>query len=202
MFIYYRILILFLAITMPTFLSSSVWAKQSHDVKIAQASHILAVNEGEGLLHGKSHHGNTEGSKKSYKGHHGKGYKGQGYGKSGHHSRSSHRHYSSDPFRHMLQFKNELGLTEEQLSFIKNEKFKYEKIIIEIGATHKISHMELDRALHSENIDEDKISQIVGAMVEQKSKKLRARIAGKLAVLKKLTQSQRKQIRNMYNQHN
>ena len=198
----YRYLILLLAITVPMYLSSSVFAKQNHEVKLAQASHMLGGNEGKGPPHGKSHHGKREGSKKSYTGHHGKGYKTQGYGKNGHHSKRGHGHYSSDPFRHILQFKNELELTEEQLSFIKNEKFKYEKIQIEIGAMHKISHMELDRALHSENIDEGKISRTVEEMVEQKSKKLRAQIAGKLAVLKKMTQNQRKQIGRMYNKHN
>ena len=104
--------------------------------------------------------------------------------------------------KHILQFKNELGLTEDQIVFIKEKKFEYEKTKIKLDAEHKVSHLELDRALHAEKIDENKINQIVDEIVAQKTNGMRARIEGKLAVLRKLTDQQRKLINKMYNEHN
>ena len=176
--------------------SAHVSANQDHSFKIAQTGHKAEGSGGKI----KSHSGNHHGKEYNQYGRHGKS--GHGYGKSGHHSKSGHGHYGSNPFKHILQFKNELGLTEEQIAFIKDKKFEYEKMTIELGSAHKISHMELDRSLHSENIDENKINRIVEEMIAQKSKKMRARFEGKLQVLKKLTPEQRKIISKMYNQHN
>tara|TARA_B100000686_G_C16440014_1_gene786490 strand:+ start:191 stop:763 length:573 start_codon:yes stop_codon:yes gene_type:complete len=180
--------ILFVLLTI--FLSSLLWASPGHGVKAGSAGHKMEGSKGKAYKHGGSHHGEKEGS--SYSRH----------GKNGHLSRKGHGHHGLGPFGHVLQFKKELGLTEQQVAFVKDKKFEYEKRKIEINAKHQVSHMELDRALHSENIDEKKINQIVDQMIAQKAESLKARIAAKLAVLNSLTPEQKKLVGQMYNQHN
>ena len=77
-----------------------------------------------------NHHGKAEGSKKSNSGYYGNsghgeyGKKVHGYGKRSHHTKSAHGHHRSRPFNHILQFKNELGLTEDQIVFIKEKLYQ------------------------------------------------------------------------------
>jgi hypothetical protein len=113
-----------------------------------------------------------------------------------------HSQNKKDPFVHVLKFKCQLGLTEAQVSEIKNQQFEFEKVSIRSNAAHKIAHMELDRVIHDESVDEAKARQLAEIIAETKTRKIKAMIEGKLAVMRVLTADQKRIITRMYNRHN
>ncbi len=180
--------------------SKSKHGVYSHNKKHAEGSKGRTWGRGTYKKHGyASKH--SEGSRgKRHSGH----SSGHGYGHKSHSGskRGGHGHYSKDPFKHVLQFKHQLGLTEEQVAEIKKQQFEYEKISIRSHAAHKIAHMELDRVIHSENVDEAKARQLAEEIAESKTRKIKAMVEGKLAVMRVLTADQKRIISRMYNRHN
>ncbi len=154
--------------------------------------HSSKHSEGSG---GRKHDGHSSGY--GHKSHDGSKHGGHDKGK-----HEGHGHYSKDPFKHVLQFKHQLGLTEAQVAEIKNQQFEYEKVSIRSHAAHKIAHMELDRVIHSENVDEAKARQLANEIAETKTRKIKAMVEGKLAVMRVLTADQKRIISRMYNRHN
>ncbi len=154
-------------------------------------------------------HGNSlkhsEGSKgKKYGGHSSKGYghkSGHGEKKYGSHSHRSHSH-GKDPFVHVLKYKEALGLSDAQVTAIKNQQFEFEKVSIRSNADHNIAHMDLDRVIHSGNVDEAKARGLADKIAETKTRKIKAMVEGKLAVVRILTADQKRIISRMYNRHN
>ena len=159
--------------------------------------------------HGKSPHGKSEGSgsKHGYsKGHGKKKCKGKregshdkhGYAHSGH---GRHRGHGKDPFRHVLKFAGTLGLTDEQVGKIKTMKFDFAKERIMLKAMHEIAHMELDQMVHSGDVKESEMRAIADRISEIKSKKIHGMVDAKIALLKLLTEEQRKKISQLHSQH-
>ena len=116
-----------------------------------------------GHISGSDSHKKSEGSKsKSYshgKPGHGKSshaYKG-GYGKSYGHKKDSHGGHGKSPFKHVMHYKNKLGLTDAQIQTMKELDADFKKKIIQAMADHKIAHVELDLQVHSGKVDEAKI---------------------------------------------
>jgi len=175
--------------------------KKKHGEHYAKGHHSSGGHSGSGYGH-KSHSGSKHG------GHYAKGHregsssKGYGHKSSGGGKHGGHSHYKKDPFKHVLKFKHELGLTEAQVSEIKDQQFKFEKVLIRSHADHKIAHMELDRVIHSENVDEAKARQLAEKIAETKTRKIKAILEGKLAVMRVLTADQKRIISRMYNRHN
>jgi len=166
--------------------------------------------------HGKSHHGSkgsdgksyghkkSEGSKsKSYshgKPGHGKSshaYKG-GYGKSYGHKKGSHGGHGQSPFKHVMHYKNKLGLTDAQIQTMKELDADFKKKIIQAKADHQIAHVELDLQVHSGKVDEAKIRAAGAKIVASKTNKIMAMIDAKIQLLNLLTAEQRQKMAKMH----
>lgn len=162
-----------------------------------------------GYSHGKSsggeenpHKGKAEGSSSKtdapyYKegSSYGSAHGGSGYSH-GHGHQSGH-----NPFRHVLAFAKELGLTDEQTDAIKNQQLEYEKSRIRSEADHKIAHLELGKLIHSENIDEAKVRELTGKITNTIDGMIKASIEAKLTVMRTLTPDQRKKVNKMFSEH-
>jgi Spy/CpxP family protein refolding chaperone len=142
---------------------------------------------GKSYGHGKSHHG------KSYGGHGGKKYS---HGKKGHGG-----HSKKSPFAHVLKFKDKLALTADQVGKIKAKEFEYKKTSIEIRAAHEIAHLQLDRIVHSGQLDEARMREIADEMSAVKSKKIHMMVEAKIFLLKVLTPEQRQKISQVHGAH-
>ena len=167
--------------------------------------------------HGKSSHAykgghgysdkKSEGSKsKSYshgKPGHGKSshaYKG-GYGKSYGHKKGSHGGHGGhgkSPFKHVMHYKNKLGLTDAQIQTMKELDADFKKKIIQAKADHQIAHVELDLQVHSGKVDEAKIRAAGAKIVASKTNKIMAMIDAKIQLLNLLTAEQRQKMAKMH----
>jgi len=158
--------------------------------------------------HGKSYgHKKSEGSKsKSYthgKPGHGKSshaYKG-GQGKSYGHKKGSHGGHGGhgqSPFKHVMHYKNKLGLTDAQIQTMKELDADFKKKIIQAMADHKIAHVELDLQVHSGKVDEAKIRAAGAKIVASKTNKIMAMIDAKIQLLNLLTAEQRQKMAKMH----
>jgi Spy/CpxP family protein refolding chaperone len=155
--------------------------------------------------HGKSYgHKKSEGSKsKSYshgKPGHGKSshaYKG-GHGKSYGHKKGSHGGHGHSPFKHVMHYKNKLGLTDAQIQTMKELDADFKKKIIQAKADHQIAHVELDLQVHSGKVDEAKIRAAGAKIVASKTNKIMAMIDAKIQLLNLLTAEQRQKMAKMH----
>ena len=153
-------------------------------------------------------HKKKEGSANQSHSHSKKGYfHGPEHGKdSGSHGRySSYGHgsgHSNNPFHHVLRFKEAINLTEDQVMEIKNKKFEYEKQVIKFYAEKKIAKMELERVLHSENMDETHARNLATQIAQLKGQMFKVRVEAKISVMNLLTAEQRKKVGQMYGAHN
>jgi Spy/CpxP family protein refolding chaperone len=158
--------------------------------------------------HGKSYgHKKPEGSKsKSYshgKPGHGKNshaYKG-GSGKSYGHKKGSHGNHGghgSSPFKHVMNYKYKLGLTDAQIQTMKELDVDFKKKIVQAKADHEIAHMELDLHVHSGKVDESKIRDAGAKIVASKTNKIMAMIDAKIQLLNLLTAEQRQEMAKMH----
>jgi len=160
-----------------------------------------------GHISGSESHKKSEGSKsKSYshgKPGHGKSshaYKG-GYGKSYGHKKGSHgRHggHGKSPFKHVMHYKNKLGLTDAQIQTMKELDADFKKKIIQAKADHQIAHVELDLQVHSGKVDEAKIRAAGAKIVASKTNKIMAMIDAKIQLLNLLTAEQRQKMAKMH----
>jgi len=160
-----------------------------------------------GHISGSESHKKSEGSKsKSYshgKPGHGKSshaYKG-GHGKSYGHKKGSHgRHggHGKSPFKHVMHYKNKLGLTDAQIQTMKELDADFKKKIIQAKADHQIAHVELDLQVHSGKVDEAKIRAAGAKIVASKTNKIMAMIDAKIQLLNLLTAEQRQKMAKMH----
>jgi len=160
-----------------------------------------------GHISGSDSHKKSEGSKsKSYshgKPGHGKSshaYKG-GHGKSYGHKKGSHgRHggHGQSPFKHVMHYKNKLGLTDAQIQTMKELDADFKKKIIQAKADHQIAHVELDLQVHSGKVDEAKIRAAGAKIVASKTNKIMAMIDAKIQLLNLLTAEQRQKMAKMH----
>ena len=134
--------------------------------------------------HGKSHHGSKGGYGKSY------GHKKGSHGGHGGHGRS--------PFKHVMHYKNKLGLTDAQIQTMKELDGDFKKKIIQAKADHQIAHVELDLQVHSGKVDEAKIRAAGAKIVASKTNKIMAMIDAKIQLLNLLTAEQRQKMAKMH----
>jgi len=160
-----------------------------------------------GHISGSESHKKSEGSKsKSYshgKPGHGKSshaYRG-GYGKSYGHKKGSHGGHGGhgqSPFKHVMHYKNKLGLTDAQIQTMKELDADFKKKIIQAMADHQIAHVELDLQVHSGKVDEAKIRAAGAKIVASKTNKIMAMIDAKIQLLNLLTAEQRQKMAKMH----
>ena len=140
---------------------------------------------------GSGSKGYSHGDKKGYS--HGK--KSYGHGSKGGYGHGGH---GRDPFRHVLNFRDKLGLSDTQVAQIQDKQMDYKKLRVQADADHKIAHIELDRLVHSSTVDESGIRAQGQAIVASKTKKIKAMIEAKIDMLKILTDDQRKKVSQMH----
>ena len=195
--------------------SSSGHISGSHTQKKPEDSQSKSYSHGKSG-HGKSKHGSMDGYGKSYghkksegsksksyshgKSGHGKSKHGSmgGYGKSYGHKKGSHGGHGQSPFKHVMHYKNKLGLTDAQIQTMKELDADFNKIIIQAVADHKIAHVELNLQVHSGEIDEAKIRIAGTKMVASKTNKILAMINAKIQLLNILTAEQRLKMAKMH----
>ena len=139
--------------------------------------------------HGKPGHGK---SSHAYKGGHGKSY---GHKKGSH---GGHGGHGQSPFKHVMHYKNKLGLTDAQIQTMKGLGADFKKKIIQAKADHQIAHVELDLQVHSGKVDEAKIRAAGAKIVASKTNKIMAMIDAKIQLLKLLTAEQRQKMAKMH----
>ena len=139
--------------------------------------------------HGKPGHGK---SSHAYKGGHGKSY---GHKKGLHGGHGGHGH---SPFKHVMHYKNKLGLTDAQIQTMKELDADFKKKIIQAKADHQIAHVELDLQVHSGKVDEAKIRAAGAKIVASKTNKIMAMIDAKIQLLNLLTAEQRQKMAKMH----
>jgi Spy/CpxP family protein refolding chaperone len=141
--------------------------------------------------HGSS--GNSHGKNYSY-GHgssgnsHGKNYSKGHYGGHGHHG----------GLYHILRFKEQLGLTEDQVTQINNLKFEHEKKKIDFQRDHKIVHMEIERELNSETLNENKVRELASQIGNLKRKNIEEKFEAQLNIIRLLTTEQKRKVKQMH----
>ena len=157
-----------------------------------------------GHISGSNRHKKPEGSQsKSYshkKPGHVKGshaYKG-GYEKSYGHKKGSHGGHGISPFKHVMNYKYKLGLTDPQIQTMKELDVDFKKKIIQAKADHEMAHMELDLQVHSGKVNESKIRDAGAKIVASKTNKIMAMIDAKIQLLNLLTSEQRQKMAKMH----
>ena len=159
-----------------------------------------------GHVSGSNRHKKPEGSQsKSYshkKPGHVKGshaYKGKGgYEKSYGHKKGSHGGHGISPFKHVMNYKYKLGLTDPQIQTMKELDVDFKKKIIQAKADHEMAHMELDLQVHSGKVNESKIRDAGAKIVASKTNKIMAMIDAKIQLLNVLTSEQRQKMAKMH----
>jgi len=158
-----------------------------------------------GMMGGHGYSKKSEGSagKKGYKKHYGKreGSERKGYGK-GHHSYrkgyGSKGHHKKDPFSHVLRFSNKLVLSDQQVAEIRKNRMAYMKIKIRAEADSQIANMEMGSLMHSGILDEARMFDLGGVLLEAKKQMIHATVTAKIAIMKILTPEQRKKISKLH----
>lgn len=177
------------------------------------------LHGGKGYAHG-SKHGAKEGSKGGHHaskagGGHGKkkcdkAKSGGSHGKKACKSRGKHGYASGghkghghgrNPFKHVLRYAGKLGLSDAQLSTIKDKQFEYAIAKIQREADHTIAHMELDRLVHSGELDESAIRAVGERLSAVKAASIKAMIEAKIGLLQVLSPEQRKKIASAHPAH-
>ena len=170
--------------------------KYSHGKKEGSGHNKMHMPSKHGYKH-KNKAGEGSGSKKySHGSPHGKSHSPH---KASGHSRS-HKSGKS-PFEHVLCFTKKLGLTEEQVNKIKAHEFEYKKMKIQAKADHAIAHMELDRLVHSNTVDEAGMRALADRISKIKSRKIHAMVEAKITILKILTPEQRQKVSKKHSRH-
>ena len=136
--------------------------------------------------YGKSGHGKTSHAHKG------------GYGKSYGHKKISHGGHGKSPFKHVMDYKHKLSLTDVQIETMKELDVDFKKKIIQAKADHQIAHMELDLQVHSGKVDEAKIRAAGKKIVTSKTNKIMAMIDAKIQLHNLLTADQRYKMAKMH----
>lgn len=199
---------LFLMFILPLALLMIPVQTLAEDASKAEGSKSKEYSQGsphgmKGGMHGKSEGSGSKpgyGKKEGRYGKHGysrHGYRKHGYGRYGH--GGGHRGgHGRDSFRHLLRFAHALGLSADQVQQVRDKQFEFKKQRIELRAQHEIAHLELDRLVHSGKVDEGAIRSVGDRIKQIKSKKIDGMIEAKIALLKILTEEQRKKIATLY----
>jgi Spy/CpxP family protein refolding chaperone len=151
----------------------------------------------------KSYTHKKEGS--GSKSHHkpqGYSHKKEGSGsKYSHNKKQDHGSHAKCQFTHLLQFKHKLGLTEAQVSTIKEMRFEYQKKRIHFKAEKQIAKMEIDKLLHARTMDESAIRAAGDKLINLKAQMIRTKIESKISLLKVLTEDQKRLSSQLYSTH-
>ncbi|MBT6718578.1 MAG: Spy/CpxP family protein refolding chaperone [Nitrospina sp.] len=193
--------------------SYSHGAAKSEGSKTKAYTHPPKKKEGSSKKSYSGHHGSKGGhSKHAYSSKHQKHHpskSGHGYSKGGHskqhYAKSSHgshkSHSSKCFFSHLLNFRHKLQLSEAQVEDIQKLRFDYRKNSVTLKAEKEVAKMEFDRLVHGKTVDESGIRAAGEKIIVAKTKKIRAKVEAKIAVMKVLTDEQRAKVHKMHASH-
>ena len=173
--------------------------KKAEGSKAKAYNHPHKKSEGSGSKNYSGHHGSKSGHKNhAYSSKHRK----HNYAKNGHKNHSLHSAHSSKCFfSHLLSFKDKLQLSDAQVDRIKKMRFDYRKTSIILTADKEVAKMEFDQLVHSKTVDVSAIRAAGEKIIAVKTKKIRAKVEAKIAVMKLLTDEQRNQVHKMHSSH-
>ncbi len=167
-------------------------------------NHGTGKSEGSGkksYSYGKSHHKSDHSNKGYSKGGHSKHH----YAKSGHKSYGKHSGHSAHSskcfFSHLLNFRHKLKLSETQVEDIQKMRFDYKKTKVMLVAEKEVAKMEFDQLVHGKTVDESAIRAAGEKIITAKTKKIRAKVEAKIALMKLLTDEQRSMVQKMHASH-
>ena len=161
---------------------------------------------------GSKNYSGRHGSKSVHKNHaYSAKHKKHHYAKSSHKSHSSNKSHSTHSghsthsskcfFSHLLSFKDKLQLSDDQVGSIEKMRFDYRKSNILLTADKEVAKMEFDQLVHGKTVDESAIRAAGEKIIVVKTKKIRAKVEAKIAVMKLLTNEQRNQVHKMHSSH-
>ncbi|PIR00132.1 MAG: hypothetical protein COV66_08525 [Nitrospinae bacterium CG11_big_fil_rev_8_21_14_0_20_45_15] len=157
--------------------------------------------------HGGYGHHKAEGSKGEghhFSGHHGSGHHGSAHHGSMHSGSAHHGHsnkHKHNPFVHIMNMKDQLNLTAEQIEKLKAAEFEYNKVVMRSDTEHKIAHMEMDRLVHSVTTDEKRLRELADIISNTKSQKIHAMIEAKITILGTLDAKQKATAAELHGAH-
>jgi len=165
----------------------------SHSKKSEGSKNKAYSKKGSGHHKSKSGHGKHGGYNKH------SGHKKSHYAKSSHKKHGSHS--SKCFFSHLLSFKHKLQLTDAQVEGIQKMRFDYRKTSVMLKAEKEVAKMDFDRLVHGKTVDAPAIRAAGEKIVAAKTKKIRAKVEAKIAVMKLLTDAQRNKVHKMHSSH-
>ncbi|MBI4383039.1 MAG: Spy/CpxP family protein refolding chaperone [Nitrospinae bacterium] len=106
-----------------------------------------------------------------------------------------------NPFSHVLKHRDQLMLTEEQVTEIDRLDFEYQKRAILFDSQRSIVRLEQNRLLHSGTLDENRVLSLADELGGLYAQTVRDNAKAKLALLKLLTPEQRKTMNALFSSH-
>lgn len=103
---------------------------------------------------------------------------------------------SGEMFR-MKEFREEIGLTDQQLAKIEEMKYQRRLAGIDLRASLEKERLEMERMMAEEKFDRKKISKQAEKVAELEKQMSLARIEGRLDMMELLTAEQREKIKEM-----
>ena len=92
-------------------------------------------------------------------------------------------------------------MSDAQVDRIKKMRFDYRKTSIILTADKEVAKMEFDQLVHSKTVNESAIREAGEKIIAVKTKKIRAKVEAKIAVMRLLTDEQRNQVHKMHSSH-
>ena len=92
-------------------------------------------------------------------------------------------------------------MSDAQVDRIKKMRFDYRKTSIILTADKEVAKMEFDQLVHSKTVNESAIREAGEKIIAVKTKKIRAKVEAKIAVMKLLSDGQRNQVHKMHSSH-
>ena len=92
-------------------------------------------------------------------------------------------------------------MSDDQVGSIEKMRFDYRKSNILLTADKEVAKMEFDQLVHGKTVDESAIRAAGEKIIVVKTKKIRAKVEAKIAVMKLLTNEQRNQVHKMHSSH-
>jgi Spy/CpxP family protein refolding chaperone len=101
------------------------------------------------------------------------------------------------PYLELELFSEELGLTEEQQSAIKEQQFQTEKEVIELRSKIEVAELELKNLLREDNPDEAEIKNKIEEIGQLKSELRWVKVQAKLGLRDLLTSEQYEKLKTL-----
>ena len=103
---------------------------------------------------------------------------------------------------HILSFREDLELKEDQLKQLENLIFTHKRNLINYEKSSKIAHMDIERQLGLESLNEKRIQELASQIGDIESKLIEQFFNTRINLARLLTKKQRDKIKNIYDNFN